>query len=143
MVKKFSPTFTWQEVGIHPYKEEGNHFRSITRQTLLPGTPGMPTELRYFEIQPGGHSTLERHHHEHMVVVIRGKGQVLVGDQITDIDLHDVVSVPPMTWHQFQASRGETLGFLCVVNQERDKPQRPSDEEASTLPAQVQKFIKR
>ena len=29
-------------------------------------------ELRYFEIAPGGHSTLERHDHLHSVMIIRG-----------------------------------------------------------------------
>jgi hypothetical protein len=37
----------------------------------------------------------------------------------------DVVQIPGMTWHQFQATNGEPLGFLCVVHQNRDRPQRP------------------
>lgn len=114
---------------MHPYKETGTHFKSITRQTLFAGAEGMPTELRYFEIEPGGHSTLERHEHQHAVVVIRGCGEVLVGGVVSPIGLHDFVHVPPMTWHQFRASAGEVLGFLCVVASDRDRPQRPTDED--------------
>ncbi len=40
-----------------------------------------------------------------------------------------------MTWHQFRANAGEALGFLCMVNVERDKPQLPSEDERATLAA--------
>jgi hypothetical protein len=29
--------------------------------------------------------------------------------------------VSAMTWHQFRATEGEPLGFLCTVNANRDK----------------------
>jgi hypothetical protein len=34
-----------------------------------------------------------------------------------------------MTWHQFRATGKEPLGFLCMVNAVRDKPQLPTPEE--------------
>jgi hypothetical protein len=40
-----------------------------------------------------------------------------------------------MTWHQFRATKGESLGFLCLVNTERDKPQRPDERDAAALRA--------
>ncbi len=40
-----------------------------------------------------------------------------------------------MTWHQFRATRGEPLGFLCMVNATRDKPQLPSAEDLAKLEA--------
>jgi hypothetical protein len=43
--------------------------------------------------------------------------------------------VPPWTWHQFRATGSEPLGFLCMVNAERDKPQLPSAEELAGLNA--------
>jgi hypothetical protein len=30
-----------------------------------------------------------------------------------------------MTWHQFRAGADAPLGFLCMVNAERDRPQLP------------------
>jgi len=36
------------------------------------------------------------------------------------------VVVPPKTWHQFRATGDRPLGFLCIVNGDRDKPQLPS-----------------
>ncbi|HEY0867752.1 MAG TPA: cupin domain-containing protein, partial [Fimbriimonas sp.] len=87
------------------------------------------------EIGQGGHSTLERHEHAHLVMVIRGCGEVLVGDEVSSIGLHDLVQIPPMTWHQFRATRGEELGFLCIVSQERDRPQRPGEEDLQAMRA--------
>ena len=57
----------------------------------------------------------------------------LIGDQIRPLDTNDLVAIPPMTWHQFRATKGEPLGFLCMVNAERDKPQLPSDDDLAEL----------
>lgn len=136
MVRRGKDDYRWEGVDVHPYKEEGGtHFKGITRQTLYHGEGDLRVELRYFEIAPGGHSTLERHRHAHLVTILRGSGQVLVGDEISEIGERDVVTVPPFTWHQFRASRGEHLGFLCVVSADRDKPQRPGPAELAELRA--------
>ncbi|HET7548760.1 MAG TPA: cupin domain-containing protein, partial [Usitatibacter sp.] len=74
-----------------------------------------------------------RHEHVHSVMVIRGHGQCLVGEHAYDIATNDLVSVPPMTWHQFRAASDSPLGFLCLVAAERDRPQLPCAEEAERL----------
>jgi mannose-6-phosphate isomerase-like protein (cupin superfamily) len=63
-------------------------------------------------------------------MVIRGHGECLVGDKAYTINPHDLVNVPPMTWHQFHAAPDEPLGFLCLVASERDRPQLPAADEA-------------
>ncbi len=125
--------FRWESIPVLAYKETGNHFRNITRQILYPGDPALPVQWRYFEIADGGHSTLERHEHLHVVMVIRGLGRVLVGDRVLDIGLHDVIHIPAVTWHQFRATEGAPLGFLCVVHVDRDKPQLPDDDALAAL----------
>lgn len=144
MIRRKNRPYTWDGVNIHPYKEDGTHFKSITRQTLLNLDSDLPVEFRYFEIGNDGHSTLERHQHQHAVMVIRGSGQVLVGDTVASVGLHDIVYVPPNTWHQFRATMGEELGFLCIVNNDRDRPQRPDDKELDELQkiAEVKDFIR-
>lgn len=134
MIRHTSEPFRWQDVAVHPYKEDGGtHFKSITRQTLLNGTDDIPVEFRYFEIGTDGHSTLEKHVHQHAVMVIRGSGQVLVRDTVTPINTFDIVHIPAMTWHQFRATNNEELGFLCIVSNERDRPQRPTPEDLEML----------
>jgi mannose-6-phosphate isomerase-like protein (cupin superfamily) len=127
--------YRWEGVEERPYKEDDRAlFRSITRQVLF-SDPAMHGELRYFEVAPDGFSTLERHQHMHAVLILRGSGHCLVGDAVRPIAAHDLVTVPPMTWHQFRATRDEPLGFLCMVNAARDKPQLPSEQDLKALEA--------
>lgn len=125
--------FRWPGVDVLQYKDEGSApFRDVSRQVLF-GDPSFPAQLRYFEVAPGGWTTLERHEHVHSVMVIRGRGRCIVGDKAHDIGMHDLVSVPPLTWHQFRAAPDEPLGFLCMVTTERDRPQLPTAEELERL----------
>ncbi len=122
----------WEGVEVAPYKDAASApFRDITRQLLF-AEADLGCELRYFEIAPGGHSTLERHEHRHAVLVLRGHGRCLVGDRIHDIAMHDLVSIDPGSWHQFRAD-DEPLGFLCLVNRERDRPHLPDAAELAAL----------
>jgi quercetin dioxygenase-like cupin family protein len=132
-VRKHDGTFHWESVEQLAYKQEGTApFRNVTRQVLFEGG-GLPVQLRYFEVAPGGWTTLERHEHVHNVMVIRGRGRCLVGERVHELKLHDLVSVPPMTWHQFLAASDEPLGFLCLVASNRDRPQLPTQEEMARL----------
>ena len=127
--------FRWEGIDLLPYKEDGSApFRAITRQTLVK-SESLACELRYFEVAPGGYSTLERHGHAHAVVILRGHGRCLLGEQVHEIGANDLVTIPPHTWHQFRATRQEPLGFLCMVNVERDRPQLPGDEDLRRLTA--------
>jgi mannose-6-phosphate isomerase-like protein (cupin superfamily) len=125
--------YRWEGVEELPYKEDGRAlFKSITRQVLF-ADPQLDGELRYFEMAAGGFSTLERHEHMHAVLILRGRGHCLVGEEVSAVEIRDLVTVPAMTWHQFRATRGEPLGFLCMVNSARDKPQLPSPEDLAKL----------
>ena len=127
--------YRWDEVAQLPYKEDDRAlFRAITRQVLFSDT-ALASELRYFEVAPGGFSTLERHEHMHAVLILRGRGHCLVGRDVKALATRDLVTVPPMTWHQFRATGSEPLGFLCMVNAQRDKPQLPSEAELAELEA--------
>ena len=133
LVRRHFGDFRWPGVDVLKYKQEGSApFKNVTRQVLF-DVSELPCQLRYFEVAAGGWTTLERHEHVHAVMVIRGKGRCIVGEKSHDITMHDLVSVPPMTWHQFQAAPGEPLGFLCMVPAERDRPQLPAEGEGHTL----------
>ncbi|HSV19044.1 MAG TPA: cupin domain-containing protein [Casimicrobiaceae bacterium] len=125
----------WRDVDVLAYKEEGSApFRAVTRQVLF-DDPALGCQLRYFEMAPGGHTTLERHVHAHAVVIQRGAGACLVGDRIHRVAPFDLVHIPAMTWHQFKADPGTPLGFLCMVNAERDRPQLPAPDDLARLRA--------
>jgi len=130
---RFKNKYNWDNVPVHLYKEEGSHFKSITRQTFFKGTEDLCCEVRYFEIAAGGYSTLERHDHEHVVIIQRGSGSALVGGEVADFSAFDVITIPSRTWHQFRATGGESFGFLCIVNSQRDRPRTPGPEELAQL----------
>ncbi len=131
--RSFLEGFRWQDVDRLAYKEEGSApFKAITRQELF-ADPDMACELRYFEMEPGGYSTLERHEHVHAVMILRGRGHCLVGREVRLVKPYDLVTIPAMTWHQFRAAPDEALGFLCMVNAARDRPQLPSEEDLREL----------
>jgi mannose-6-phosphate isomerase-like protein (cupin superfamily) len=127
-VRRFRPdgeAFQWEAVATLDYKQGAEAvYRDITRQTLF-RSDELAGELRYFEIAAGGHSTLERHEHVHAVVILRGMGACLVGTDVQRIGAYDLVTIPALTWHQFRAAANAPLGFLCLVNAQRDPPQLP------------------
>lgn len=125
----------WPSIDVLEYKRDGAApFLGVTRRVLFDEAK-LGCQLRYFEVAAGGFTTLERHDHVHAVMVVRGKGSCLVGERVFDLALHDLVTVPSMTWHQFRAPEDEALGFLCMVNSERDRPQLPSAEDLARLRA--------
>lgn len=134
-LRKSDGAFGWEGVARHPYKEaDSAPFKAISRQTLFTD-PRLDGELRYFEIAPGGFSTLERHEHMHAVMALRGRGRCLVGARVFELRPHDLVVIEPLTWHQFRADAAKPLGFLCLVNAARDRPQLPTGEELAALRA--------
>lgn len=143
-IKKHIPNCRWNCVAILKYKEDGTHFKAITRQVLFEGNNDLPAQLRYFEIASGGHSTLERHNHVHVVMVMQGSGRALVGKEVHDLKKLDVVHIPPKTWHQFQATGKSKFGFICLVNIDRDRPERPDKKQLTVMKKNkiIAEFIK-
>jgi mannose-6-phosphate isomerase-like protein (cupin superfamily) len=141
-VRRFN-AFAWENVPVLSYKE-GGPYKDVTRQILFEGEASLPIQWRYFEVAPGGHSTLERHAHIHYVLILRGRGACLVDDIITDIAEHDLVEIQSMQWHQFRAAADAPLGFLCVVAADRDRPQLPNADDLAALrqDAKIAAFIR-
>jgi quercetin dioxygenase-like cupin family protein len=138
VLRKALPDFRWEGVDVRAYKDDATApYRAVTRQVLASASD-LSGELRYFEVAPGGWTTLERHQHVHAVTILRGRGRCLVGAEVMEIGPLDLVTVPAWAWHQFRASADEPLGFLCLVDAERDRPQLPTAQERAALEADPQ-----
>ena len=109
----------WRGVAVEDYKAPAAHHCGVVR-SVLAGTKGF--QVRYFEISPGGHSSREYHRHEHIVVVMRGSGQVWLDGTWHEVGFGDTVYVAPLEVHQLRNNGAEPFGFLCVVDAERDRP---------------------
>jgi quercetin dioxygenase-like cupin family protein len=131
----FDPaTFAWEGVSARPYKDEpgaarGMGWRGIARTTLVRG----PLEVRYFEVAPGGFSSLEKHEHTHAVFAVRGHGRALVGSSVVELAPLDLVETAPFEPHRWVNAGEEPFGFICTVSGERDRPQPLSDAEWDAL----------
>jgi mannose-6-phosphate isomerase-like protein (cupin superfamily) len=128
----------WDGVEVSGYAADAAG-TGVARHTIVghrksdPSEPGPKMELRYFEVQPGCASRLEKHEHEHYVVVRTGKGYAVIGDDALEVAADDVVYVGPLELHQF-VNRGDTpFGFYCFVESCRDFPQVASHDELERL----------
>lgn len=115
--------FTWSGVKAEKYKQKDGNWSAIVRNVLI-GNRGETAKfhLRYFEIAPNGYSSLERHKHEHVVICIRGKGKIRMGEKFYTLNYLDTAYVAPNTVHQLTNPFDEPFGFFCIVNAKRDKP---------------------
>ena len=120
----------WSAVAAQAYKAERDSFCEVTRRVILggPEVDELAFELRYFEVAPGGWTSLERHQHPHAVVVLAGHGEVRIGRERYAVEPFDAVYVAPGDPHQFRGGETEKLGLLCVVDRERDRPELLDDD---------------
>lgn len=129
----------WEGVEIEGYRPGAA--TGVERHTIVggrkqsPSDPGPGTEVRYFELQPGAVSRLEKHEHEHYVIVKRGLGYAVIEQEVTEIAANDVVYVAPLELHQFVNRGNEPFGFYCIVSAVRDFSQEPSAEDLERLNA--------
>ena len=128
-----SINYTWDGVEQEAYKhgqkyedaeETGKNWQGVIRQVLI-GNQTEATEfhVRYFEVSPGGYSSLEKHQHAHVVIAIRGQGKAILDATAHGMQPLDTVYVAPWTPHQFLALGDEPFGFFCIVDAGRDRPQ--------------------
>jgi quercetin dioxygenase-like cupin family protein len=112
---------------------------AVVRHTLIGGRketasdPGPTQEVRYFALPPGTVTRLEKHEHEHFVIVGEGTGYAIVGSDVREVRRHDVVYVAPWEPHQFINRSDRGFGFFCIVSAVRDFSQELSPDELSCL----------
>lgn len=123
---KFEPGFHWSGRESTAYKDaEDLAFKGVRRVELV-GKFGEQTrcDLRYFEVEPGGFTSLEKHLHTHIVIGARGTGLLTMGNERVVLSPMDVVYLHPLEVHQLHNESREPFGFLCIVDHERDRPMR-------------------
>mgnify|MGYP006424984239 CR=1 FL=1 len=129
--------YRWHGVAEQAYKTDGSHFSGARRQALVginQDEPGISCETRYFEIEPGGYTSLEHHTHAHVVVILRGRAEVILDRTVHEVSPFDCIYIAPHSLHQIIASSvDELLGFLCLVDRHRDRPQPPDQESLDWL----------
>jgi len=110
----------WQGVPVRAYGPENSGADRATRQVLIGSDENSPHfHMRYFAVQPGGHTSLDQHAHEHGVYIIHGHALLRLGEEEHHLFVGDVVYIPGNEVHQFFALGPYPLGFLCIVPAQR------------------------
>lgn len=105
--------YRWEDVNVREY---GDEFKGVTRQIFVgPDEDSNNFHLRYFRLEPGTHSNLERHEHEHGVLVLHGHAKLQLNDDFFDVHPNDAIFISSNDLHQFVVQGNESLGFLCVI----------------------------
>ncbi|HEY5701223.1 MAG TPA: RuBisCO large subunit C-terminal-like domain-containing protein [Gammaproteobacteria bacterium] len=123
----FLEGFQWQGRESTPYKDAGDLAFKGVRRVELVGKFGERTscDLRYFEVEPGGHTSREKHLHTHIVIGARGEAVLSLGNRKMPFRQHDVAYIKPLEVHQFVNESDEPFGFYCIVDHVRDRPMKP------------------
>ena len=116
--------FNWIGRDSVKYKEADDISFNSIRRIELAGKNGEISafDLRYFEMDQNGFSSKEMHQHAHVIIVARGEGEVIVGDEEYSAKKNDILYIKPMTTHQLKNPHAEPFGFYCIVDRDRDKP---------------------
>jgi len=110
----------WHDVPVRAYGPDNSGADRATRQVLIGTGESSPNfHLRYFAVQPGGHTSLDQHPHEHGVYVLHGRALLRSGSNEYELNTGDVVYIAGDEVHQFFTSGQEPFGFLCVVPAKR------------------------
>jgi|Deesub1362A_J573_1020465.scaffolds.fasta_scaffold01496_2 ribulose-bisphosphate carboxylase large chain len=117
--------FRWKGTRELLYKPRAPHHKGVRRFPLVAGQEGLQGgcfHLRYFELCPGGYTSLEQHRHVHVIVALRGMGQAVVQGRRLELRPLDVLYIAPGESHRLQNPYQEPFGFLCIVDAQRDRP---------------------
>jgi len=90
--------------------------KDVSIRWLISKDDGAPNfAMRLFEVQPGGHTPLHTHPHEHEVFVLEGRGIATDKGRDRPIGPEDVIFVPGGAEHNFRNTGDSVLRFLCLV----------------------------
>lgn len=120
-----SDEYTWAGRPASDYKADQSFpFDGVTRVELI-GKAGEQAQfdLRYFELAPGGYTSLEKHAHTHTIIGVRGKGTAWIDGEEVQVRQNDVVYIDTLEPHQLKNPGTEPFGFYCIVDHDRDRPQ--------------------
>ena len=113
----------WTHRAPTRYKDQSASFAGVQRFELI-GQHGEPCqfELRYFEVEPGGFTSLEHHRHIHAIIGAFGQGQLISGQETEELKPNDIGYVAPEVTHQLRNTGTVPFGFYCIVDRDRDRP---------------------
>ena len=97
-------------------KVEMENVKGTTKAVVIGKDQGWrENSLRIFSISPGGHTPHHQHDWEHVNYVLKGRGQLKIGEDVHELKTGDYAFVPPNIIHQYQNNYDEDFEFICIV----------------------------
>jgi ribulose-bisphosphate carboxylase large chain len=114
--------FNWENQRHHKYGDVPGASKGASIRWLIGQREQTENfALRYFELEPGGHSIREQHAHDHGVIAVRGKAIIHMGDEQFELEPMDVAYIPGNEWHQLINAGEGIFGFFCIIPAKRMK----------------------
>ncbi|MBN2044562.1 MAG: cupin domain-containing protein [Anaerolineales bacterium] len=121
MTGEWNRTPKWEGMRSRVYPT-GNQYAEVTENWLIGKKEGAENfAVRYYHIGAGGFSRKEHHAYDHGVIILHGKGEVLIGEEKKPFSQGDVIYIPPDIEHQLINTGKEPMGFLCIIPAKRKK----------------------
>jgi len=127
-IHRYRGQFDWEGVSPSRYPP-GKEMQGVSVRWLIGPADGAANfAIRYFEIEPGGWTSLDQHAHDHGVFVLRGQGLVILDQTEYQVAEGDVVYIAPHKVHQLRNVTEEPFGFLCVISPKKNAPSQENYE---------------
>jgi len=96
--------------------DNGEDIIKTTKRVLISEKDGAPNfRMRYFTIEPGGHSPWHSHDWEHENLFVKGKGLMVKEDEEIELEPGMFAYVGPNEMHQYKNPYDETFEFICLI----------------------------
>lgn len=89
--------------------------KGISRKMLISPEEAPHFAMRAFRIEPGASMPLHVNQVEHEQYVLRGRAQVIIGDETREVSEGAVVFIPAKVPHAYTALGDQAFEFLCLV----------------------------
>ena len=95
---------------------KGEGISGTIKANVIGNTQGWENHtLRLFRLAAGGQTPFHQRDWEHVNYVTKGKGTLMIGEQVTELSLGDFAFVPPNTMHQLRNPNDSDFEFICIV----------------------------
>ncbi len=108
------PVLPYDKMNMKPIEVKGGEH--VSKAVVIGREEGWPDHtVRVFRLAPGGFTPRHSHDWEHVNYIIKGTGELRLGEKVQKVHEHDFAFVPANTEHQFRNAGDEDFEFICIV----------------------------
>ena len=95
---------------------DGEKIKGTIKQVLTTEDAGISNiKMRYFTVEPGGHTPWHKHDWEHENYFVQGKGILITEEEKTEVHSGMSGYVEANELHQFKNPYDEPFEFICLI----------------------------